>query len=708
MSVDATSSTRSNREQLRSFSGKEKELSASVSRSWSRGKSHRLSATAAAPPPAQRLQKSTTITPTNAISLHYPPSPAHTSLTHTTHDDPTFHCFVTSLQTLTRPLFTPAQRLPHGSRTMQKTQMEAGEMEKFCREMFAVPFSRAGQKKLEFAGGPRTARAMIYSKAWLRRKEERTLFNFEQKGGPAKLNSSQKKLVAPLARDASAVERRQDLLEATVACFSDKLRATPDVEALHSNARAGVSAAEKARGAAKSGALVAGKPLKKVEDALHEQLNAKFMRMDEHTRISNSERADIANELVAAEAGRLTRAAGGGSDAPRGTLRAHLATLLAIVGPKPTPRSSAASASGASAVAATPAPKPTPAASASAATKHHQVLGSSISDEVLQCFKNPPAGGDGTVAWLSDDAMRFYGRYLAQYVVPGLDDRAPSPVGGVTSAYFIEGGNLEMFLPAHYQDMAEPREEAMKLMVSWSKEWQLKSRSHIFVGVPDRFFDPHGPYDAEKKGTYEKAISSHWAMLVYDRSALLNETGGKASFHYFDSLHPKNMMAAHMAAKAFWTLENLLDESGESRVEFEDAVRSGSASLFCTPKEKLDQLKKWRQEQSTRSQSLRALFTQSDATFDALSGGGDEKRYVIKNGAPTELETALVYHRDYPTQENTWDCGMYSMVCCEVIIRDGIDALAATLTPDMIREKRDAVPDLIKLLEAHQLAEAAK
>ena len=51
---------------------------------------------------------------------------------------------------------------------------------------------------------------------------------------------------------------------------------------------------------------------------------------------------------------------------------------------------------------------------------------------------------------------------------------------------------------------------------------------------------------------------------------------------------------------------------------------------------------------------------------------------------------------------------MYSMVCCEVIIRDGIDALAATLTPDMIREKRDAVPDLIKLLEAHQLAEAAK
>jgi hypothetical protein len=49
---------------------------------------------------------------------------------------------------------------------------------------------------------------------------------------------------------------------------------------------------------------------------------------------------------------------------------------------------------------------------------------------------------------------------------------------------------------------------------------------------------------------------------------------------------------------------------------------------------------------------------------------------------------------------------MYSMVCCEVIVRDGIDAVATQLTPDLIRAKRDAVPALVERLVATQLAGA--
>ena len=406
---------------------------------------------------------------------------------------------------------------------MSRTEMEAGEMDKFCREMFAVPFSQPGKKKLEFAGGPRTLRAMVYSNEWQRGKEERTVFNWET--AAPKLTSRQKKLVAPLARDAREVERRQDLLEATVACFSDRLRSGSDGTAAQQHvARAG----NKAKTARKLGALVQGKTAEQVDATLQEQLKLKFKRMDEHTLISNSERTDLAQELVAAEAGRLKR----GSD-PRATLASHLAALADVVGPEPSAPPSTSSAS-----ATTPAP-PVPPSSKTSAAKHHQLLGSSVSDDVLQCFPNPPAGCCDTRAWLSDDAMRFYGKYLSQYVVPGLDDTMPAPRGGVSSAFFIEGGNLEMFLPAHYQETAAPREEAMKLMASWSKEWKLKSRSHIFIGIPDRFFDPHGPYDPSKAGQYTKAISSHWAMLVYDRTALLRKTGEKPSFHYFDSLHPK-------------------------------------------------------------------------------------------------------------------------------------------------------------------------
>ena len=345
-------------------------------------------------------------------------------------------------------------------------------MDKFCREMFAVPFAQAGKKKIEFAGGPRTARAMIYSDEWQRGKEERAMFNWET---PApKLKERQKKLVAPFARNAREVERRQDLLEATVACFTDRLRSGSDGTAVQQRA---VRVGDKAKAARKTGALVQGKSVKHVDAALQEQLKIKFKRMDEHTLISNSERTDLAQELIAAEAGRLKR----GRD-PRATLASHLAGLLGIVGPEPSAPPSTSSTS-----AATPAP-PVPPSSKVSAVKHHQLLGSSVSDEVLQCFPNPPPGCSDTRAWLSDPAMQFYGKYLSQYVVPGLDDTAPAPRGGVSSAFFIEGGNLEMFLPARYQETAAPREEAMKLMASWSKEWELKSRSHLFIGWVPFYF----------------------------------------------------------------------------------------------------------------------------------------------------------------------------------------------------------------------------